>query len=110
MYREMFKLGYLHIICMRNKRKLIGYSVIILSRDHTCSDTLLSNSILLFVSKVHRGRGALNLINRTEQTAKKYGAVYHAWGIKPENDFSLYLRRKGYNKRDTQYIKYIGGT
>ena len=96
-------------ICMRKDNKLIGYSLNVLGVDNSCKSLVCSRNEMLFVHKEHRGRDSLRLINFTESCMINYNVNYHIWGVKPNNDYSKYLTRQGYEKEETFYIKNIGG-
>lgn len=98
-------LDSVHVVCMRNGTKLIGYTVLLLTAELTSMHTKLSTSIFLYVQKQYRGRNSLRLINEAEVIAKELGADFHAWSVEPANDFSRYIIKHGYRLKETLYTK-----
>jgi hypothetical protein len=100
----------IHTLCVRDNDKLVGYSMISLTKDPSDITSLISQSLYLYVQKAYRGRTSLSLLKATEELAIALGAAWHVWNVHPKNDFSRYIIKKGYKLRETMYMKFIGSS
>lgn len=109
LFEEAAKKGSMKVVCMRKENSVVGFSIIVLSRDSSNINSTVSQAICLYVDKAYRGKNSLFLMMKVEQLAKLSGANYHIWVVEPSNDYSAYLSRVGYKPKETLHMKYLGG-
>jgi GNAT superfamily N-acetyltransferase len=98
-YKELEDRGLLFIITARVEGVIMGYSVFFINNPLHYSTSPFGMSDVIWVDPVYRQSGVgAELISQTERLAKKKGAKWFSWRIKPraDQDFSPYLATQGY--------------
>lgn len=100
-YKDLESHNRLYCITARDDGKLVGYSVWTLNTHINYKSWTFAASAAIFVLPFYRKRGVgLRLINKSEEFLKNFGVNQILFRVKPSNDWTPILDRKGYGVED----------
>jgi len=100
-YLAMDCAGLLLIIGAYRGKRLIGYSVSIVTNNLHYADLMMCQNDVLFLTKSERkGSAGLRLIRETQKQAKARGADIALWHAKPETNLDALMPRMGGSVQD----------
>jgi len=108
-YRALEKAGALLCLSARDDGRPVGYAAWILAYHlHYASCKTATNDVIYLLPE-YRGRTAgLRLIEESERVLiEECGAHVIRWHIKPANDWSAVLLRRGYQVEESILGKYV---
>jgi GNAT superfamily N-acetyltransferase len=93
---------------VRDDAWLIGYAVVLVSPDFSCSHLLLCNVMLHYVQPKYRGQGiGAKLFAAVEDYAKSMGSDGIMTGNKAHLPYGGMFEHIGYHVYGTTYIKWL---
>lgn len=105
-YVELERSGVLFALAAFDGDRIVGYSVNFVSRLMHSADTVFASNDVIFLSKDHReGKLGMGLIRKTEEEAKRRGAMLMVWGAKPGSRFAALLPRLGYEAGEVSFVR-----
>ena len=108
-YYAMERAAQLVLVSARKEGVLVGYAAWLLKDHLHYQGHLVAMNDVIFLAKEHRrGRTGLRLIDESEYLLKVLGVDRIMWHIKPSNDWSPILKRKGYQVEEFVLGKYTG--
>lgn len=108
-YKEMERIGVLHVITARDGKKLVGYSIYIVSPHiHYMSSVFAVNDVVYLSPEYRRGFTGIKLLKFAEESLKKEDVDVIHMHVKNRVNFGGVLSRMGYQSIEEIYSKYIG--
>ncbi len=108
-YIELEQQNIIHIITVREKRKIIGYNCFIVMPHLHHRDHIFAVNDVLFLKKEYRkGMVGIKLIKRSEQYLSLLNVSKIYITSKVNTTLGKLLPRLGYEKEEENYSKYIG--
>lgn len=98
------KAGFLYIFTARLNQKLIGYAAYIAAPHIHYEGFIQAHSDLIYMLPTYRGH-AMSFFRACDQMMKEAGIQSVCQVVTEKKDFSLLLKRLGYQKLETTYIR-----
>lgn len=98
--------GVLRLYTARKQGKLVGYAVFIMRKHPHYQSIVQANQTLLFIDPDHRGFG-MKFIAWCDEQLKADGVGMIQHGVTERCDFSLILKRLGYELTERLYVRRI---
>lgn len=96
------------IMTARREEEVVGYSVFFLYHHLHYKECLVASNDVIYLKPECRGLVGARLIERSESELKSLGVHKVIWHIKPKNDWSSVLLRKGYEQEEIIMGKVLG--
>ncbi len=107
-YKTLDEMGILHVVTMRDEKKLVGYFISFIQAHPHHMDCLMALNDVLFIDKEYRkGFNATRLIKFAETELKELGVMKTYITVKLDHDFSLLLEKMNYKARERIYEKLL---
>lgn len=105
-YRILEDNGKLLGLALYDDKKIVGYSVIIITTALHYSDVVIAQNDVLYVRADYRGtKWGIALIKESEKLAKESGAHMITWHGKENTAFTSVMPKMGYIIQDIVYSK-----
>lgn len=108
-YIALQKVGMLHILTVRDGRRLVGYhKAFLCNHIHFKSTQVAYTDLYFLLPEYRKGFVGVNLFKEVERLLKEMGIkkIYTMTKVKKDN--SALFKRLGYTKAEYAYTKYIG--
>lgn len=108
-YYALEEVGILHIITVRDKEKLIGYFLSVITPNLHYSKNLFAVNDILYLDEDYRHLGVgQKMFNFAEAELSKKGVSVISIHMKTSLPFDSLCKGMGYDYAERNYTKYIG--
>ena len=104
LYEELEDTGWLKVYTMRKGSELVGYCVFMLFYNMHHRTSLQAKQDVLYINKGNRGR-CLPFLTYCDGELKELGVEFIHQCVPDMNDWSPVLKRMGYEKLETIYLR-----
>ena len=108
LYTQMAKLGFIHLVTVRDEECLVGYHLSLVYPHMHYKDSLTAFTDIFFLKKEYRkGRIGINLFKYMEHSLRAKGVQKIYMGTKLKHDIGNLLERLGYTPIERLYTKIL---
>lgn len=105
-YARLDSINALRVYTARSAKKLVGYFVVIISKNLHYQDHLFAANDVIFLAKTHRkGTTGIRLIKYAEEQLKAEGISVMVVNTKAHQPFDKILERQGFELTERVYSK-----
>lgn len=105
-YARLDSINALRVYTARSGKKLVGYFVVIISKNLHYQDHLFAANDVIFLAKTHRkGTTGIRLIKYAEEQLKAEGISVMVVNTKAHQPFDKILERQGFELTERVYSK-----
>ena len=105
-YGRLDAINALRVYTARSGSKLVGYFVVIVSKNMHYQDHLFASNDVIFLAKTHRkGTTGIRLIKYAEEQLKAEGVSVMVVNTKTHQPFDVILERQGFELTERVYTK-----
>lgn len=105
-YARLDSINALRVYTARSGKKLVGYFVVIISKNLHYQDHLFAANDVIFLAKTHRkGTTGIRLIKYAEEQLKAEGISVMVVNTKTHQPFDKILERQGFELTERIYSK-----
>ena len=105
-YARLDAMNALRVYTARSGNKLVGYFVVVISKNMHYQDHLFASNDVIFLAKSHRkGTTGIRLIKYAEEQIKSEGVSVMVVNTKTHQPFDKILQRQGFELAEHVYSK-----
>jgi len=105
-YICLFNAGMLEVMVVRDGEKAVGLAAIIIVPNFHNHDIISALIDTIFLSQEYRkGSNGIRMISELDRISHELGADQIRINVRPTNDFSKLLKRKGYELSEESFTR-----